>query len=157
MTNLTNEESYQLAELVEQLAEIYKREVDNADAIATGELRNVEADYNLTDERFTVLFYLPDYWKWVEEGRKKGRQPPPEAIERWIEVKRLVPNPSNHKIPNTKQLAYLIGRKIGQEGTQGKHMIQKTREASETATIIQEIKEVLISKIKRELNEVLIG
>ena len=160
MNEFTTQESSELMELIEKLVEVWKATIDNTTPyppVAEGDLRNIEADYTLAGERFSIIFYLPEYWMWIENGRPPGKQPPPNVIERWIEVKHLVPNSSTHKIPNTKQLAYLIGRKIGKEGYEGRHLLQRTREAPETDTIIQQIKEVLISKIKRELNEVLVG
>ncbi|MDG3581758.1 hypothetical protein [Galbibacter pacificus] len=48
------------------------------------------------------------------QGRKAGKQPPIEAIEQWIEEKGI--KPLEEKM-STSTLAYLIARKIGQEGT----------------------------------------
>lgn len=51
--------------------------------------------------------------------------PPIKAIEKWIEVKPILPRPmSNGQLPTQKQLAYLIARKIGLEGTKGRGVLQ---------------------------------
>ena len=47
----------------------------------------------------------------LEDGRKPGKMPPLEEIKRWISVK-----PVSSDIP-IDSLAYLIGRKISQEGS----------------------------------------
>ena len=48
---------------------------------------------------------------------------------KWIEVKPVIPRPgANGRIPTPKQLAFLIGRKISQEGTTGTHDLAQTME-----------------------------
>lgn len=47
-------------------------------------------------------------------GRRAGKMPPIEAIERWIEAKGIKPIEDNM---TTSTLAYLIARKIAKEGT----------------------------------------
>lgn len=59
---------------------------------------------------------LPDYWKYVEHGRRPGKFPPPDAILSWIERKQILPRPVNGITPSLDSLAYLIGRKIATEG-----------------------------------------
>lgn len=50
--------------------------------------------------------------------------PPISAIEKWIEIKPVLPRPNeNGDLPTTKQLAYLIARKIGLEGTKGRGVL----------------------------------
>jgi hypothetical protein len=45
---------------------------------------------------------LPEYWKYVEDGRKSGKYPPLETIKKWIEVKPVLPRPlANGKLPTT--------------------------------------------------------
>lgn len=47
-------------------------------------------------------------------GRVAGKQPPIQAIEKWLVAKGIAPIESKMKIST---LAYLIARKIGQKGT----------------------------------------
>lgn len=157
MNPLTQSEASQLNTLALRLAEIYKEKIDEAGAVATGELKNFQTTIALGEEHFMIYFNLQDYWKWVERGRRPGKQPPTSAIEHWIEVKHLVPNPMNNKIPSTQQLAFLIARKIGREGYEGRYPLKNTMESPQALTIINEIKTVLIKKIKDEINAILIG
>lgn len=76
---------------------------------------------------FEVKLSLVDYWRRVEEGRKPGKFPPISAIEKWIEIKPVLPRPmSNGKLPTTAQLAFLISRKIALEGIEPRPLLQET-------------------------------
>ena len=99
--------------LCQQFLDDYKKQLQADGKKASGELANT-ASYTIQIQgsMFTVYFILKDYWKYVENGRRAGRFPPPEAIEKWIQVKRLVPRSVDGKVPTTKQLAFLISREI---------------------------------------------
>jgi len=56
--------------------------------------------------------YALDYIYYLEKGRKPGKRPPSKAIEQWITDKGLILDGISKK-----SLAYLIARKIGEEGT----------------------------------------
>ena len=63
--------------------------------------------------------YAPDWFQYMIYGRGPGKQPPPSAMLRsvqnnpdWLESAR-----QTFKYITEKGLAYLIGRKIGREGT----------------------------------------
>lgn len=156
-TELTSAQEQTLNEYTYQLAQLYRDKIDEAGRVASGELKNFESYFVLDEEHFRIFFNLQEYWKWVENGRRPGKQPPTSAIERWIEVKHLVPNPQDNKIPSTKQLAFLIARKIGREGYEGKHPLENAMSSDAATTIINEIKQVLINKIKDEFHEILVG
>lgn len=144
--------------LAEQLAELYRKQLDenqgpyNAPITASGGLKDFQTTVQYGMNHFLVNFDLQNYWKWVENGRNPGKQPPQQAIERWVEVKKLVPDSRDHKIPNTKQLVYLIARKIGREGYEARHPLQKAQESNEWQTIINEIKSVITNSIKKKIN-----
>ena len=91
------------------------------------------------DRAFEVTMTLNDYWKYVEEGVKGARNttspyrnPGWKAypfILRWIDIKPVIPRPlANGKLPTPKQLGYLITRSIVENGTQGSHDLQKTKD-----------------------------
>jgi hypothetical protein len=58
---------------------------------------------------------IADYWKYVENGRRQGKFPPPDKMLEWVKVKHILPSSSSLKITKP-QLAYLIGRKIARYG-----------------------------------------
>lgn len=60
---------------------------------------------------------LLEYWKYIEYGRRAGaKMPPISAIEKWIQVKKIVPYANNGKVPTIRQLAFLIARSISVKG-----------------------------------------
>lgn len=68
----------------------------------------------------------------IEEGRRAGaRFPPVDVITRWVQLK-LRP-PAN----KLRQVAFLVGRKIAQQGIPGKHVFQKS--FTETQPEVQRI------------------
>ena len=108
------------------LVEEYKEQLILSDSNASDQLYN-SLSYIVSNNgtTFEVKLELMDYWKWLENGRKAGKMPPINAIKQWVEVKPVIPRPmSNGKLPTVNQLAYLIARKIGLEGTIGKHLLQ---------------------------------
>lgn len=67
---------------------------------------------------YEIIFHAPDYFKYVENGRGPGKNPPIKAIEDWITIKHITPYPTaKGKLPTKKQLAFLIARSIGENGT----------------------------------------
>lgn len=77
---------------------------------------------------YTVTFDLPTYWKYVENGTRP-HWPPKAAIDRWIEIKPVIPRPGRDgRIPSPASLSYLIRRKIATVGTEGTHDLRAARE-----------------------------
>ena len=99
--------------------------------IASGDLLNsVEYVIDRDGYTYTVSLMLKDYWYYVENGRKAGKMPPIDNILNWIRVKPVLPRPNAEgKLPTPQQLAFLIARKIGEEGTEG---TQDLRKATDT-------------------------
>jgi hypothetical protein len=54
------------------------------------------------------------YAEQLQYGRRAGKRPPIEAIKQWIKDKGIVSNIKNDA--NNSSLAFLIARKIGQQG-----------------------------------------
>lgn len=100
---------------------------------------------------FEVQLSLEDYWKYVENGRKPGKWPPISAIEKWIEIKPVIPRPmKNGKLPTTQQLAFLIARKIGLEGIQPRPLLQQSVE--EVWDVMKEfLEEALAKDVENEI------
>lgn len=98
------------------------------------------ASYNLVDtvryiystngRKYEISLNLASYWRYVEYGRKPGKYPPPDKILEWVRIKPLLPRPmKNGKLPTEKQLAFLIGRKIAEEGIDAGNQLQDSVEA----------------------------
>ena len=109
----------------------YQDNLIRNDRIASGDLLN-NIEYEITRGDFTVTIYVKmrDYWYYVENGRKAGKWPPIQNILDWIKIKPVLPRPNAEgKLPTPQQLAFLIARKIGEEGTEG---TQDLRKATDT-------------------------
>lgn len=124
--------------------------------------KNVNASYALYNSvsyvvesnvtNFEVTLNLEEHWKYIEKGRKAGKYPPISAIEKWIEIKPVLPRPmSNGKLPTTKQLAYLIARKIGLEGIAPRPILQDSID-DVFAQMFEELEEALMKDVQSEFN-----
>lgn len=109
----------------------YQDNLIRNDRIASGDLlNNIEYEITRGDFTYTIYVKMKDYWYFVENGRKAGKMPPIDNILRWIRVKPVLPRPNAEgKLPTPQQLAFLIARKIGEEGTEG---TQDLRKATDT-------------------------
>lgn len=109
----------------------YQDNLIRNDRIASGDLlNNIEYEITRGDFTYTIYVKMKDYWYYVENGRKAGKMPPIDNILNWISVKPVLPRPNaKGKLPTPQQLAFLIARKIGEEGTEG---TQDLRKATDT-------------------------
>lgn len=139
------------------LVEEYKDKLILNDVNATDTLYNsvtllpIEVNGNF----FEVKISLEDYWKYVEKGRLPGKWPPISAIEKWVEIKPVLPRPmKNGKLPTNKQLAFLIARKIGLEGIKPRPLLQQSVE--EVWDIMREyLEEALAKDVANEISMVM--
>lgn len=155
MTGSHTHDTHIFKPLVKKLAELYRYQLRENDINASGKLSKFEYDIDWDDKSFRVYFNLEDYWKWVEYGRKVGKQPPIEPIEEWIKIKPVIPKARNGKVPTTKQLAFAISKTIGKYGTKPKSPLKNTLNSPEATNIVSEIKNLLIKQINNEIrNEI---
>lgn len=111
------------------LVERYRQGLEDGDHIASGNLyRNVRSEVVLNGQSFIVEFIMPDYGEYLEQGTKP-HFPPINQILNWIRVKRIAPRQdSQGRLPTEKQLAYLIARKISEDGTKRTGIYEKANE-----------------------------
>lgn len=86
-------------------------------------VKSVRSIVSVDGNTYSVSLSLKEYWKYVEWDTRP-HFPPPSAIKRWIEVKPIIPETRNGITPTNDQLAFLIGRKIARDGTQGTHSLR---------------------------------
>lgn len=117
-----------LDEYAREAKELYKRKLTDKGINASYTLLNsVETTVKRNDDTFTVTINLEDYWYYVENGRKAGRFPPIDKILEWIRIKPVIPyTDSRGRLPTEEQLAFLIARKIANEGTEGRKVLFET-------------------------------
>ena len=119
-----------LDEYAEKAKELYKRKLTDKGINASYKLLNsVETTVKRGDDTFTVSINLEDYWIFVENGRKPGRFPPIDKILEWVRIKPVIPySDSRGRLPTEEQLAFLISRKIAEQGTEGRNVLAETVE-----------------------------
>lgn len=102
----------------EEVRNLYQDNLIRVDKIATGTLLNsVEFSVEQYGRRFDVVLTLADYWRWVEDGRKPGKMPPPSAILKWVLAKPVIPKPNdNGRIPTPQSLSWAIAKSIEKNG-----------------------------------------
>jgi hypothetical protein len=137
------------------LEDEYREQIADAGAFASGQFfDSIRHMLIIEDRTYELVLSLEDYWKYIEEGRGPGKFPPLDKIEEWIRIKPISPYPdAKGRVPSNKQLAFLIGRKIAEEGTEGKHLLDKAMES--TQDWLELIYDAIDKDIEAELDEVL--
>ena len=137
-----------------QIADIYRKKMDAADYNKQGELYNFKWTTEWKDNLFEVHFDLPSYFQFAENGRRPGKFPPPDAILKWVQFKRIVPRPGRDgKVPSTNQLVYLISRKIATKGTEGKHLFEKTLDDPNLDNLADKLVELITAEFEKEIEK----
>lgn len=124
---------------------------------ATGDLaRSAKYEIRKGDNYIEVGLNLLPYWKWVEKGRKPGKMPPIDAILQWVKVKPIIPRENNGVIPTEKQLAYLIARKIGRDGTDPQNIFNESNQSAKDR-FINKILEAIKKDMGTELGQAFVA
>lgn len=140
--------------LADRILERYRTLLQDKDINASKQLSDTATvSVQIDNNHLIISLNLTEYWKYVEYGRRPGKRPPIEAIENWIKIKPVVPNPINGKVPSTRQLAFLISRKIGRDGIPGKKVLSETVWSDETETVMDKIRNELVNQLRQYLLE----
>ena len=143
-----------ILEVCNQIADIYRKKMDAAGYNKQGELYNFKWTTEWKDNLFEVNFDMPPYFPFAENGRRPGKFPPPDAILKWVQFKRLVPRPGRDgKVPSTNQLVYLISRKIATKGTEGKHLFEKTLDDPNLDNLADKLVELITAEFEKEIEK----
>lgn len=122
---------------------------------ATGNLAgSVSFNMDFKGVEYQVSLNLLSYWKYVEYGRRPGKMPPIQAILDWIKVKPVIPREINGHLPSERQLAFLIARSIGENGTEGRHVLERANTKIQDQ-MIESIKQAFLEDIGEDVDKVL--
>ena len=128
--------------------------MSNAGYDPNGELMKFTWVTEYNGNLFELSWLLPDYFPFAENGRRPGKFPPPNAILKWVQFKRLVPRPGRDgKVPSTNQLVYLISRKIATKGTEGKHLFEKTLDDPNLDKLTDNLVELMAEQFEKEIEK----
>lgn len=119
-----------LQDYAKEAEEIYKYQISLGGKNASRKLTDtIKSNVVVGDQAFEVSLTLQEYWKYIEYGRTPGKFPPVKALLDWISVKPIIPRPdAEGRIPTPKQLSFLIGRKIKEEGIKPFPALETTKE-----------------------------
>lgn len=136
-----------LNEYGKEVRNLYQLNLVHSDRIASGELLNsCEFEVEVNGNTFSVVLSMADYWKYIEEGRNPGKFPPPNKILEWIMIKPVLPRPDDKIKITPRQLAYLIGRKIANEGYEGSHDLKRAND-----TILEKYQSKIVAALSEDL------
>lgn len=123
--------NFNLKGALEDLGADFIKELTNqllsADKNATGDLiRSLDYDVVETIDGFFLNILSSDYLKYVDEGRKPGKMPPPSKFIKWINAKGIKFKNKKGKIISKESTAFVIARSIGKKGIKPTNIIRKT-------------------------------
>lgn len=146
-----------LFDISQKIVELYRQNLLQSGMRREGALYNFKWNVNFNGETFELIFNLPKEWYFVEYGRNpSSKMPPVNAIMKWIELKRLVPQAKNGKVPSTRSLAFAIAKKIQKEGfySPNHHGLKPLQRSLQEGTdIVQELCTEISRLLMREVNE----
>ena len=144
-----------LTEFGQKIVDNYKAELE-ACGYQDGQLyRTLSYSVKMDNSSWLISISLEEYWKYIEYGRRPGKMPPLDAIEKWIKVKQILPRPLTLKsgksvVPTIPQLSFLIARKIGRDGIRPRPFFKQSFESAKRE-FLHIIEEAIIADIKESL------
>lgn len=125
-----------LAEFGQKIVENYRAELQACN-YQDGQLyRTLSYSVKMDNSSWLISISLEEYWKYIENGRRAGaKMPPLDVIEKWINVRQIIPHSMTLKsgktvIPSVKQLSFLIARSISQNGIQPRPFFKQSFESA---------------------------
>ena len=117
--------------------------------------RTLSYSVKMNSSSWLISISLEEYWKYIEYGRRPGKMPPLDVIEKWINVRQILPRPLTLKsgksvVPTIPQLSFLIARKIGRDGIQPRPFFKQSFEEAKREYLAK-IEEAIIQDIKESL------
>ena len=118
--------------------------------------RTLSYSVKMENSSWLISISLEEYWRYIEYGRRAGaKMPPLDVIEKWINVKQIIPHSMTLKsgktvLPSVKQLSFLIARSIGQRGIQPRPFFKQSFEEAKRE-YLHIIEEAVLADIKESL------
>jgi len=101
-------------------------------------------------------FSMLDYYEFVDEGRKPGKQPPINSILKWLSLPlvrdKLSGGLSDAEVSNPEGLAFQIARKIGREGTKGTDFYTNV---IESRLVTQDLPKLIQESVGEDIDELM--
>lgn len=148
-----------------ELEDTYKQNLLDRNKVSSGDLvDSIKVRYRTRAGEFDVIIDELDYGIIVEEGRSPGTFPPVEAMLEYVRTKPIIGQPIQgrdsrgrftsdvKKPPTENQLAFLIGRKIKEQGIPGTFALADAR-ASTNILLQDQFDDLFRQDIEEEVGE----
>ncbi len=103
----------------QEAAAFMRQKTLEAGAIGSAEMPYYKGWYGEYDGKDTVVGNNAPHSMYVEVGRKPGRMPPVDVIQRWVEFKFHVGG------DKARQIAWAVARQIALNGMRGRYLLRK--------------------------------
>ena len=115
MDNFDNLETF-VNNFVDELIANYKYLLQRDKKVASSSLINSVKNNGVTIKNNEIQgnISIADYWKYVENGRRSGKFPPPNKIFDWAKQRSLPRVKAS--VRERQSFSFLVGRKIAKEG-----------------------------------------
>ncbi len=134
--------------IVSRLSEGLK---DN-NSTASGELdSSIEFKISSKKNKIDMSILMEDYWEFVDQGRRPGKRPPTAPIEEWLTYPNVKDKLGVGSLTEaqTKSLAYIIAKKIGDKGTKGTDFATNV---FESRLVTQELPQIIAEAVYEDAN-----
>lgn len=146
------EHSPKLYDTARKIANEYKNQIKEDNAIASGELYNFKWDITyVVNDGLKLVFDLPEQWRFVEYGRSptknSGTGQVRHSIAEWVRLKGLTPNDVRRQ--STESMIYAITRKIHTKGFPARNTLEKS--LNQSAASLQQFEDIAVEMLNSEI------
>lgn len=144
-----------LFDYADELAKLYKMEIQNSNSKASGELYNFTHNVTWDGATLKIVFNLPEYWYYLENGRMPTKQSEGgvllPAIRQWIQQKGIVPRDGD-----VDSMAYAITRSIHKLGYfkpnhHGKHLLENAITQAQANGLVDKITKSVVDDLSKPI------
>lgn len=145
-----------LKDFEQEFIHAIQRSIEENDRFARGQLfQSVKAQTKIYGQKVVMEVSMLEYWKYVEEGRRKGaKMPPIDAMlnfirDRGIKVTdKKAPKKSKQTLEKKRRsLAFVLGRSISKKGITPTHFLKEALEGG----VVDDFKRELFKSLGREI------
>lgn len=165
MASQNDKLSKALVKWIKEVAKVYRQKVKDADIRYTGDLEDLvsygvrgESSDDILSAAYTLeaFLVLAEEWKYVENGRLAGTFPNVDALRQWVREKPVIPRPyilpsGRQVIPTENQLAFLIGRKIKEDGIPMNPLLYETLQEMRLG-LVEAIQSAATEEVRDKIN-----
>lgn len=145
-----------LMDYEEKLINAIYASLEKHDRVARGQLwQSVKAETKIYGQAIVLEVSMLDYWKYVEEGRRKGsKMPPLDAMlnfirDRGIKVRDKKVKKSKQSLESKRKgLAFVLGRAIKKKGIKPTHFLAEVVDGNIVSQLEKDLRESVGRDIK---------